>query len=323
MTNQQLWAITAYFNPCGYRRRLENYRIFHDNLHVPLVTVELSFNSNFDLHDTDADILVQLHAKDIMWQKERLLNIALQHLPQTCSKVTWVDCDILFPDKNWVGNAIAMLKDYQMVQLYKKVHHLPADFTINDNHTEELIQKKDSILTEYSFAYIQHLGSAVPANLQIRDKSFSDIQTVGSPGVCWAARKEVLLEHGFYDACIAGGGDKAIAFAALGKMRELPINRLMNEHQLKHYLEWALPFSSCINKNISFIENDVYHLWHGSFENRYYRDRHEHLAKLSFNPNKDIKKDSNGVWQWTNGKTTLHDYLKTYFSARLEDECSI
>ena len=41
-----LWAITCYFNPVGYRRRLENYRMFRQRLKVPLVAVELSFDEN-------------------------------------------------------------------------------------------------------------------------------------------------------------------------------------------------------------------------------------------------------------------------------------
>ena len=44
-----LWAITCYFNPVGYRRRLENYRMFRQRLKVPLVAVELSFDEKFQL----------------------------------------------------------------------------------------------------------------------------------------------------------------------------------------------------------------------------------------------------------------------------------
>jgi hypothetical protein len=57
-----LWAITSYFNPAGYRTRLENYRRFRAHLTVPLVTVEASFDGRFELGPADADILVQRHA---------------------------------------------------------------------------------------------------------------------------------------------------------------------------------------------------------------------------------------------------------------------
>ena len=90
-----LSAITCYFNPVGYRRRLENYRIFRQRLKAPLVTVELSFGGGFHLSSQDADILVQLRSPSILWQKERLLNVALKS-PGRCNKVAWLDCDILF-----------------------------------------------------------------------------------------------------------------------------------------------------------------------------------------------------------------------------------
>jgi hypothetical protein len=42
-----LWAITSYFNPMGYRRRLANDRVFRENLNVPLVTIELAYGPEF------------------------------------------------------------------------------------------------------------------------------------------------------------------------------------------------------------------------------------------------------------------------------------
>jgi len=36
-----LAAITCYFNPAAYRRKLDNYRIFRRHLGVPLICVEL------------------------------------------------------------------------------------------------------------------------------------------------------------------------------------------------------------------------------------------------------------------------------------------
>src|SRR5450759_1082712 len=73
-----LWAITSYFNPVGYRRRLSNFRIFRERLKVPLVVVELTYGSDFELQEQDADILIQLRGGAVLWQKERLLNLALQ-----------------------------------------------------------------------------------------------------------------------------------------------------------------------------------------------------------------------------------------------------
>ena len=79
---KDFWAITCYFNPIGYRRRLENYRVFRQRLKLPLVAVELSFDKRFELAAGDAEILVQVHSPSILWQKERLLNVALKSVPR-------------------------------------------------------------------------------------------------------------------------------------------------------------------------------------------------------------------------------------------------
>ena len=82
-----VWAIASFYNPVGYRRRLENYRVFRARLTVPLVTVELALGRDFALGAGDADILVQLRGGDVMWQKERLLNVALGAVPADCRKI--------------------------------------------------------------------------------------------------------------------------------------------------------------------------------------------------------------------------------------------
>ena len=85
-----LWAITAYFNPAGFHNRLRNYRVFRENLGAPLVAVEFSHEGRFELCATDADILLQIAGGDVMWQKERLLNLALASLPSDCTHVAWI-----------------------------------------------------------------------------------------------------------------------------------------------------------------------------------------------------------------------------------------
>jgi hypothetical protein len=97
-----LWAVTSYFNPVGYRRRRENYRTFRERLAAPLATVELSFNGRFELEPQDAEILIQIRGRDVMWQKERLLNVAVKALPACCTQVAILDCDVVFLRPDWM-----------------------------------------------------------------------------------------------------------------------------------------------------------------------------------------------------------------------------
>ena len=100
------WGITVFFNPAGYKNKYENYRIFRDSLKrqgLKLLAVELSFGDRFELKSTDADLLIQIKgdSRNIMWQKERMLNIGLDKLPKDCDKIAWLDCDVIFKNNNF------------------------------------------------------------------------------------------------------------------------------------------------------------------------------------------------------------------------------
>jgi len=121
------WAITSYFNPMRYKRRFSNYKVFRKNLNLPLVAVELAYSNTFELQEGDADILVQLRGGAVLWQKERLLNAALQALPKRCRKVAWLDCDIIFQMVNWADAAGQLLDRVAMIQPFKRAHYLHPD----------------------------------------------------------------------------------------------------------------------------------------------------------------------------------------------------
>ena len=144
-----LWAITSFFNPMNYRRRLENYRVFRNYLDVPLITVELAFG-DFQLTSSDAEKLVQIRGQDVMWQKERLLNVALQQVPPDCECVSFLDADVIFGNKNWVAETTDRLRQYPIVQLFETARDLPLDFDWNRDSVSDV----DSKLTGESVAKV-------------------------------------------------------------------------------------------------------------------------------------------------------------------------
>ena len=100
-----MWAITSYYNPVGYKRRFTNYGVFRESLRIPLVTVELSFDGRFALTNKDADILIQVSGGAVVWQKERLLNVAIKSVPSDVSSIAWLDCDTFFERLDWIDEA--------------------------------------------------------------------------------------------------------------------------------------------------------------------------------------------------------------------------
>ena len=303
------WAITCYFNPAGYRRRLDNYRIFRQRLKVPLVAVELSFDKKFQLASGDADILVQLHSSAVLWQKERLLNVALKSLPDVCDKVAWLDCDILFESEDWAERAIRALDEFALLHLFRERKELPMDFTPDTAGSSKATLEAQSLVYQLAIGGITTQEISVPTS-----------PLKGSTcGLAWASRRDILAEHGLYDACIVGGGDKAILSAALGLFDDFAQTREMNPRRTEHYLAWAKPYFNRVRGHVGSVPGRVFHLWHGDLNNRRLLERNRLFAQFDFDPASDIALDENGCWGWNSDKTEMHAFVRQYFESRKED----
>jgi hypothetical protein len=304
----ELWAITSYFNPAGWRRRRANYRVFRERLSVPLVTVELAYGPDFELSEGDAEILLQLRGRDVMWQKERLLNVALKALPAHCRKVVWMDCDVIFGSSDWPETVSRQLDRFMIVQPFRSVHHLPPEWT-------ELVPAAAAFTRESVASGIASGMSAAPM--------LNDICPNGSlprtPGLTWAARRELLDKHDFYDLCIIGGGDRATAAAVYGCFDSVVNFHGMNSRQKERFLVWAEPFHETAGGAAGFVDGDIYHLWHGEILDRASVPRHGILTQFEFDPFVDIAIDGSGVWSWSTDKPQMHACVREYFASRRED----
>ena len=309
-TAGDLWAITAYFNPLRFRRRLANYRIFRERLNVPLVTVELAFGGQFDLRDEDADIFVRLRDGDILWQKERLLNVALQSLPQSCAKVAWLDCDVIFGAPDWAGEASRLLDRSAIVHLFSRANYLSSGWTPRTNFTDEVEMVRPSCT--FSIASGAPVAACIGHLNETRDGTSAN-------GLGWAARREILDKHGLFDGCIVGGGDRAIVCAAHRCFDELMARHYMNDRQRDYYMAWAEPYAGAVRGEIGFLDGEIFHLWHGDMRERRSRGRHAGLRPFAFDPFSDIAIGADGCWRWKSEKPDMHDYVRDYFSARRED----
>jgi hypothetical protein len=305
-----LWAITCYFNPVGYRRRLANYQVFRQHLAVPLVTVELSFDGRFQLQPEDADILKQIQGGAVLWQKERLLNVAVNSLPNSCEKVAWVDCDIIFADKHWMGRASTALDHFPLVHLFHERHEAPREWVPDPPEAWAAYR------TSESSVYRIAVGKATPEEVSIPGGLLTRRST---NGLAWASRRDVLEEHGLYDAFIVGGGDRAILCAALGEFQRLALARELNARRAAHYVSWARAYFDRIRGGVGSIPGRVLHLWHGELADRGQRERHHQLAQFEFDPFTDLALAPSGAWRWSSGKSDLHAFVQRYFASRDED----
>jgi hypothetical protein len=307
---QPLWAITSYFNPIGYGRRKQNFHRFREALSVPLIAVELSNSGEFELQPGDADILVRTKSDSVLWQKERLFNVALGHVPADVQYIAWLDCDVIFEDPDWHEAALSLLRQSALVQLFSSLHDLDRD------DPRDIRQLNTEPPTGHSVAKLLATGSWTKHDLyptttrQMRTASF---------GLAWAARRQLLHKHGFYDAMIMGSGDRAMACAAYGRMDAARSTIRLNPQRAKHYESWATAFHADVASNVGYIDGRLFHLWHGDIADRRYAERHVDFSGISFDPESDLRINDSGAFEWASGRSDLHKFAVEYFRARCED----
>lgn len=306
-----MFVITSYFNALKSHRRLANYRTFRSRLDASLLTVELSFDGHFDLTAKDADRLVQLSGGDVLWQKERLLNIALAAMPDGPENVAWIDCDLVFASSNWPKAAEQALKSESIIQLFSEVRYLGRSSTdkLEFNAVPELVR--------------------LSAGSQLARGEFKDVCLVKSasaaaPGTMWpangfafAAKRSIIRNINFYDHGALDGNDILLLCAIYGEF-ELAVQRLEhNALQRRHYLEWARRAQKAFGGRIGFIPGTIYHLWHGEMANRSYMGRHKLMAQ--FDPYRDLQEAPSGAWTWSDPRSELARNVRDYFRDRQED----
>ncbi|MEI7998364.1 MAG: hypothetical protein WCH62_02525 [Candidatus Omnitrophota bacterium] len=303
------WGITTFYNPQGYRNKYDLYRRFRESSKrqgLCLIAVELSFgNKPFELKEDDAEIVLRIRGIDenIMWQKERLLNFAFEHLPKECHKFAWIDCDIIFKNENWVKETIDLLDQYPVVQPFSISFRLPRN-------VQDIQQARISELP-----YERRVSMAFSwAHLRMEQMLIEQ----GHTGFAWAARRSVFEGVGFYDKMIVGGGDTVLSCGFKGE----EINKftsILPEKVVQSQTSWIRSIFPRVEGRVYYVPGVLIHLWHGESRRRKTSERLKLLSKYDFDPNKDIIKGSNHCWQWVGGKGPFYKAVRKYFWSRNEE----
>ena len=307
MGSDDLWAITCFFNPNRYVSRYTNYKVFRERLGVPLLSTELVYGGLPELNERDADRLIQLTGNDVLWQKERLLNVALDALPPSCRLVVWIDCDVVFENPDWALETREALERARLAQPHSRVLDLRREAVLEDLDRDAVLMERESMAGKYCRGAIDFGATS------------ASVLDQHSPGHAWAARRDLLDRVGFYDAMILGSGDLVMAMAAVGRYRDIQGPFEMNQKQAEHYLAWAARYHEEVEGELGAVEGTLLHLWHGDLVDRAYDVRYQRLKAYDFDPFSDIAVDARGGWRWNSDKPELHEYVRRYFAARRED----
>ena len=302
-----LWVINSYFNPCRYRSRRENYDRFMggmDAVGANVLTVELAFgDEEFELPE-DARVL-RKRSDSILWQKEQLLNLAAATLPSECTKVAWLDNDIVFDDPRWLERTSEALDRYFVVQPYSSCNWLlqgERDYPASGGTYES-----------FAHCFVRAPKFARRANYGLH----------GHTGFAWAARRELFEECGLYATCLAGSADHLMAHAFAGGMSDSPcVTPTVGKTTAyaRHFWSWAERARDLVAGRIGYVPGTVLHLWHGAIVNRRYGIVDQQLRILAFDPERHLRVGDSGLIEWSEeAPAALREWAEYNFSHRRED----
>ncbi len=307
-----MWAVTSFFNPAGWKLKKRSYDLFRAGLAavgLPLLTVELAFGEDggFELADDDADRVVRVRSGDVLWHKESLLNLGVAALPGDCDKVVWLDADVLFSEPRWAERTAALLEEHIVVQPFSRSVRLRAGET--DCATDDLPigSAEHEVLHGIAWGVAAKGRGCLGSYLEH-----------GHSGYAWAARRELLAEHGLYDANILGNADLNIAHAMFGGPDYVKTSRL-SAKAATHLERWAGPFHEAVGGSVGCVDGLLRHLWHGDKKDRLYDRRLTVLIENDYDPDDDLAREENGLHRWSSDKPELHAWCRDYFAARRED----
>lgn len=301
-TRRDIAFVCCHFNPCSFRSRLATYRTFRDHVRwagARLLTVELAFGDRpFELQGLDD--VVHLRGGDVLWQKERLLNIGIQQLlKEGYEKIGWLDADIIFEAPDWVDRISAALDRQAICQAFDRVHRR---------------------------------SSPLDPGRYLRGMVFAALGPGPSAGVsrcsgfAWAARAELLKEQLLYDCEVLGGGDMLLAVASFPDPEGLHVARIMRDRMsrwsprlLGHFRSWEAAWRERVGGRLGYVEQPIQSLYHGTITDRGYKRRSRILLQNAFSPAEDIAHGGSGCWVWASDKPAMHDAVAGYFRDRRED----
>jgi hypothetical protein len=303
MPPADICAVMCFFNPESYRIKRVNLELCRSHLEsqkVPYFIVECSFTpSRFEL--SEAPNILRVNAHDIMWQKERLLNLVIKWLPRVYRKIAWIDGDVYLEDDFWHLRASDALESVAVLQPYSWSVRLPPGQTAYEGAGE----------VAPSFAYVTSTSNQ-PENLTYREH--------GRTGFAWAGRRDWLEAAGLYDCCIVGGGDHLMAHVFAAQFRSPCLGSAWGQGVIRSLSTWAeMLHGHAPGFKMGVTEGRLLHFWHGDAGKRQYGSRRALLVDCSFAPTADLRLGRSGVWEWASDKPDLHRGVRDYFLERAED----
>lgn len=302
-------VITMVSNTVRFSSRYRLYHEFRARMEaqgVRLWTAEIAFGTRpFELTEANDPYDLQMRSLDEIWHKERALNLLVNRITEQhpgWKYVAWIDADVEFQNDNWLRETVHMLQHYDVVQMFQNAIDLGPSGEALHMHT--------------GLFYMYRMGMP-----------FKPGYLNGHPGFAWACTREAYHNMGgFIDFAILGSGDRHMALGWIGKIEE-SVNMNISEPYLRKLFDWQNQCERYIRRDVGYVNGTIMHHWHGRKKDRRYQDRWKILTDLHFDPDRDIKLDSYGLYQLADHgdrrSIELRDRVRDYFHGRNEDSIDV
>jgi hypothetical protein len=335
---------------------------FHDSGAV-IVLVEIAFNRReFVFQDLGLDGLaaecgiiadgrfkhrwIGLRSKEELWLKEAAINAGVTHLPHDWQQVAWLDSDVQFARPNWVGECIQKLQHYAFLQMFSHARDLGPNYEmLADDHPHAngrgfidafqsgALDKLVKARVDAANRTPSGKSTSRPPGVECKCKGHCECVCEPDygygypprvfPGLAWAARREAWdAVGGLLDIAIWGGGDWHMAHALIEKTEGMMRNDLHRDYK-KQVMQWYYRCHTHIRQNVGVMEGTILHNWHGRKTDRGYNAKHHILAQCGFDPLRHLKRDSQGLWQLHDDRSTafvkIRDMMRQVARERNED----
>lgn len=301
-------VITMVSNPVRYESRYRLYHQFRTKLErtgIKLWTAEIAFGErpfevtqSGDVHD------LQLRTLTELWHKERALVLLVNRLTEDhpdWKYLAWIDADVEFPNwegpKAWYYETVHALQHFEVVQMFQTA--------------VDLGPQGQAIHTHTGFAYSYRQG--LP---------FKSGYSNWHPGFAWAITREAYDAAPIIDFGVLGSGDRHMACGWVGKIEE-SVNRMVSTPYVEKLRAWQEQAERYVRRDIGYVPGNILHYWHGPKKARGYQDRWKILVDTKFDPDRDLKTDAYGLYQFADHgdlrSIQIRDKFRNYFWARRED----
>ena len=282
----------CFFSPAGFQRPKNNFLHVQKLLTeatIPTFTIECVIGNQEPLLTNPT---VQVRSNSCLFYKEQLYNLLVPKVPEQYTKLIFIDADILFEDKNWVDNISNLLNTHDVVHCFKTATLLKYDnIHPMKNVTSTVSVYKDTGIIEYR----NHHGFGYGLTRQF----YNNI-------------------NGFFDKCIFGTGDTFFLNSCV-PMKYTFYN--VSEFIRKEYDKYL----GNINQKdirITYLPTRIFHLYHGSIENRKYVTRYEALKTIEIKDwNELFYTNNDGIYEIKSND--FKEITKEYFLSRKEDDVDI